>query len=52
MEVEQRAAAFAQGGHFRALEVDRAVERHQQLNGLQLPILCGKLQVLVHVFIR
>jgi hypothetical protein len=42
MEMQQSTAAFAEAGHIRALEVDLAVERHQQLHGLQLLIARAK----------
>jgi hypothetical protein len=42
MKMQQRTAALAKAGHFRALEIDLAVERHEQLHGLQLLIMCGK----------
>jgi hypothetical protein len=42
MQMQQSTAAFTKAGHFRALEIDLAVESHQQLHGFQLLIVRGK----------
>jgi hypothetical protein len=35
--MEQRAATLAKAENFRTLKIDLPVERHEHLNGLQLP---------------
>jgi hypothetical protein len=42
MKMHQSAAAFTKAGHFRALKIDLAVERHEQLHCLYLLIVCGE----------
>jgi hypothetical protein len=34
--MQQSAATFTKAGYFRTLEIDLAVERHQQLHSFQL----------------
>src|ERR1035438_3790007 len=45
---QEREEALAERRHLRALEVDMAIERHQQLHGLQLPAVRRKRTALVN----
>src|ERR1039458_10609450 len=46
--MQQSPAPLNEARHFRALEIHLAIERHEQLYGLQLLVLCGKLKALMH----
>src|ERR1035441_5040296 len=48
VKMQEREEALAERGHLRALEVNLAIERHQQLHSLQLPVVCRKRTTLVN----
>ena len=45
--MQQSTAALAKAGYFRALEIDLAVERHEQLHSFQLRIVRGERSALI-----
>jgi hypothetical protein len=48
---EERAATLGEAGHNWALEIDLAIESHQQLHCLQVIAICGKLMLLMDEFV-
>jgi hypothetical protein len=49
--MEQRAATIAKARHFRALEINLAVERHEYVHSIQLLISGGEGETLAREFI-